>query len=77
MKKLKKLSLIFGLVFLLSTSLVFVLTFLVAYFNNYEVFVTINDYGEAHIELFLIMAGLPFAFLFVRDAIISFRRRTT
>ena len=34
--------------------------FLFAYFNDYRILVTVNDYGEAHIELILIPLTLVF-----------------
>ena len=37
----------------------FWVTFMMAYFNNYHVYVTVNDYGEAHIEFILLLFMIP------------------
>ncbi len=40
---------------LLSISIVFFITFMIAFYNNYQVLVTINSIGEAQVELFLLL----------------------
>ena len=41
-------------------------SFLTAYFNGYQVLLTINDYGEAHAELVLLLLGIPCGFYYAR-----------
>jgi len=40
---------------LFGASLFLFIEFLVAYFNGYQVSLTINDYGEAHFELVMLI----------------------
>lgn len=49
----RKFAILSGYLFSAVMYFVLFLTFLVAYLNNYEVKVTINTYGEAHIEWFM------------------------
>jgi hypothetical protein len=56
-----------ALISLSSMSLIFYITFLVAYFNGFRTLVNINNYGEANLELVLatIMVLVSFVYLLV------------
>lgn len=43
-----------GIGSLIGNSIVLYFTFLSAFFNNYKILVTINEYSEAHFEFFFI-----------------------
>lgn len=51
---LKNLMIAIGIACLISNSLVLFYTFFIAYFNDYQVLINVNNFGEAHLELFLI-----------------------
>lgn len=55
----KKLMLTFGTAFLFASTIVMVYTFFMAYFNDYRVMVTINDYGEAQVEFVMLVILFP------------------
>jgi len=63
---------IIGLCILLGTYFTFCYTFLSAYFNGYTVLLDINHYGEAKLELWLIViSGMVFVLLFVHNVMKS------
>ena len=62
---LKKLINFAGLVFLMASTYIFVDAFIAALMNGYRTVITINDYGEANIELVLICVLIPCALYFV------------
>lgn len=53
---------LFGIATMLGCSITLFITFMAAYFNNFEIMVVINSYGEAHMELFLLMITFPMTF---------------
>lgn len=57
MKK-KKIIKMTGILLMYSALLTFAYIFFLAYFNDYEISVTVNDFHEAHIELFLLIISL-------------------
>jgi len=58
-KTIKKWIFIFGFGGLFGCTFTLLLTFFTAYFNGYEVLVTINDYNEAKIEFYLFLFLIP------------------
>jgi len=51
---------ILGRIYSFALSLVLIGTFLIAYgAPGQEIFITVNDYGEADLELFLVILGAP------------------
>lgn len=65
-----------GLMALLSCYATFVLLFLTAYFfGNYRVLATINDYGEAHIELIALLASFPLVLLFTKRKLVEYAHK--
>jgi hypothetical protein len=61
MDKLHK-NLVVFMSLLLSTGLSFVMffVFLVAFFNGFRVRVLVNEFGEAHVELVMLLVLMPF-----------------
>jgi len=55
---MKRLLVSIGFAFLISNSIILFITFLLAYFNNFEILININNYGEANFELALIPATI-------------------
>jgi len=54
---------IIGYAFAIGHSIVMTITFAVAYLNNYRTIVTINEYGEANIEIIAITVTWIFMLL--------------
>ena len=52
-----------GYVFSLGLAFVLIIVFMGAYFNGFRVVVTVNDYGEAHIEFVMLLVFTPFMIL--------------
>jgi hypothetical protein len=52
--KIKKILVSIGLGSLIGNSIVMYVTFLMAYFNDYQVMIAVNKYNEAHVEFFFI-----------------------
>lgn len=50
----------FALAFMLSNTVIMYITFFGAYFNNYKILVTVNELGEAKLEM-----GILIVFLFI------------
>lgn len=73
MNRIKKIVLKLGWAGLFAYTLVFSYTFLMAYFDKSKsVLVTINQHGEAHVELILLLLLLPsslFVLYYIRDKI--------
>ena len=65
MKTLKKIFKIIGLTALIGYSVTFITIFIMAYFNNYELVLTINEHSEANLELSIILLTIPFIIYFV------------
>ena len=57
--KLKTFIFCCGMGGLMGSTITFMFTFFIAYFNGYEVLVKINDYGEAHIEMVVFLLLIP------------------
>jgi len=62
---MKKIISILGKAGLFMFAVIWTMTFLVAYFNGYQVLVIINDYGEAHIELVMILIIFPLSMYYL------------
>ena len=43
--------------------------FYTAYFNNYRVIVTVNDYGEAVFEFWFVLLSIPFIVYLLKDVL--------
>ncbi len=54
MKQLNNFIIAIGITCLISNSLVLFYTFFIAYLNDFQVLININQFGEAHLEFFLI-----------------------
>lgn len=74
--KLGAISRIVSWVIMTTSYLVLYLTFLVAYLSpNMAVLVTINDYGEANLELILLTLALPFIWYGGKDYLLGGARK--
>lgn len=61
-----KLSTYLGLAFMITNTIVMYILFLGAYFfGNYRILVTINQYGEANIELLMFIVMFPLVLNFI------------
>lgn len=58
-KTIRDILYIIGLGVIIGTYITFMHTFYAAYTNDYSILVTINDYGEAHIEFLISIITLP------------------
>ena len=67
MRRLKIIICGIGIACLLSNSIFLFYTFISAYFNNYQIIVRINNYGEANLELIF----LPISIILGLYAILS------
>ena len=69
--KIKSIMKISSLGFLVATNLLMYSTFLIAYFNNNQVLISINKYGEANFELWLMgvftILSLIVAYWFIKE----------
>jgi len=54
MYRVKNIIISIGIACLISNSVVLFYTFFIAYLNNYQVLVNINNFGEAHFEFIFI-----------------------
>ncbi len=68
---LKKLSKYIGLVMIISYVYNLLDMFYIAYFHNYKVLMTINDFGEAKFEFWLLLLTLPFVVYLLYDTLKS------
>jgi len=51
---LKNLIIAIGIACLITNSIILFYTFFLAYLNDYQVLINVNNYGEAHFEFFII-----------------------
>lgn len=75
MRKLLELTIvILGISTLLGCTIVFLYNFFMAYLNGYEITISINTYGEAHIEMIYSILSLPTifftTFILLRDYLV-------
>jgi hypothetical protein len=54
MFRIKNIIIVIGIACLISNSFILFYTFFIAYLNNYQVLIHINNFGEAHIEFIFI-----------------------
>lgn len=66
-----------GFIGMVANTIVMIWTFMIAYFNDYRVLVDINQYGEAHFEIVLVvifgLCSLYFVVVYTRDNIRNLR----
>jgi hypothetical protein len=74
--KIKSILNTIGLCYLLALSVVIIMSFLVAFTSeDYETIITINNYGEANVELIIIITGIIPMVYFINSSIDLVRKQ--